>query len=71
MQTLTLNNMGKADQLPASQHSASRRALRLLSERYMQSERPSVAAEFGVLTLIFLTSVWAILSLAQALALHH
>jgi len=70
MQTLTLNNMGKADQLPASQNSTSRRAFRFLSERYAQRERPSAAAELGVLALIILTSAWSILSLVQALALH-
>jgi hypothetical protein len=70
MQTLTLNTTGKADQLPASQNST-RRALRFLSERYAQRERPSVAAELGVLALIILTSAWSFLNLAQALALHH
>jgi hypothetical protein len=71
MQTLTLNSMSKADQLPASQNSTRRRALRFLSERYAQRERPSVAAELGVLALIILTSAWSILNLAQALAFHH
>ena len=71
MQTLTLNSMSKADQLRASQNSTRRRALRFLSERYAQRERPSVAAELGVLALIILTSAWSFLTLAQARARHH
>ena len=70
MQTLTLNSIMKENQLPASQNSTARRALRFLSERYAQRERPSVVAEFTVLALIILTSAWPILSLAQALSLH-
>ena len=69
MQTLTLSSNGRHAQLPDSKTSMRLRAFRFLSERYAQSERPSVAAEFILFALIALTSTWSILSLAHALSL--
>ena len=43
------------------------RAFRFLSERFVQRERPSVAAEFILFAVIVLTSTWSIFSLAQAM----
>jgi hypothetical protein len=69
MQTLTLNSIMKENQLPASQNSTPRRALRFLSERYAQRERPSVVAEYILFAVIVLTSTWPMFTLAHALGL--
>ena len=70
MQTLTLNTMMKEDhQLPESQSSTPQRALRFLSERYAQRERPSVVAEYFLFAVIVLTSTWPMFTLAHALGL--
>lgn len=45
------------------------RAFRFLSERYAQSERPSVAAEFLLFAVIVLTAVWPMFTLVHALGL--
>jgi len=45
------------------------RAFRFLSERYMQRERPSVAAELILFALIVITAIWPMFSLAHALSL--
>jgi hypothetical protein len=45
------------------------RAFRFLSERYAQSERPSVAAEFILFAVIVLTATWPMFTLAHALGL--
>jgi hypothetical protein len=44
------------------------RALRFLSERYMQRECPSYFAEFFLFALVFITMTWPIFSLAHAMA---
>lgn len=45
------------------------RALRFVTDRYAQRERPSVAAEFMILAVIVLTAAWPLLSLVQAMKL--
>ena len=45
------------------------RAVRFLSERYAQRERPSVAADFIAFAIIVFISTWPLLSLVQALKL--
>ena len=67
MQTLTLGSHGKHGQLLDSKTSLRLRAFRFLSERYVQRERPSVAAEFILFALIVITSTWSLLSLAHAM----
>ena len=67
MQTLTLSSNGRDGQLPDSKTPMRLRAFRFLSERFAQSERPSVAAEFILFALIVLTSTWSIFSLAHAM----
>ena len=67
MQTLSLSSNGKNGQLLDSKTSLRLRAFRFLSERYVQRERPSVAAEFILFALIVLTSSWSILALAHAM----
>ena len=67
MQTLSLRSNGKNGQLLDSKTSMRRRAFRLLSERFAQRERPSVAAEFILFALIVLTSTWSLFSLAHAM----
>ena len=47
------------------------RAFRFLSERYVQRERPSVAAEFLLFAVIVLTATWPMFTLVHTLALHH
>jgi len=44
------------------------RALRFLSERYMQRERPGNFAELFLFALIVITVTWPIFSLAHAMA---
>jgi hypothetical protein len=44
------------------------RALRFLSDRYVQRECPSYVAELFLFALIFITVAWPIFSLAHALA---
>ena len=69
MQTLTLSSNWRDGQLPDSKTSIRLRAFRFLSERYAQSERPSVAAEFILFAVIVLTATWPMFTLAHALGL--
>jgi hypothetical protein len=68
MQTLTLSSNIRNGQLPESKTSLRLRAFRLLSDRYAQRERPSVAAEFTLFAVIVLLSTWPMFTLAHALA---
>ena len=68
MQTLTLSSNGKNGRLLDSKTSLRLRAFRLLSERYAQRERPSVAAEFILFAVIVLTAAWPLVTLAHTLA---
>ncbi|HVF72302.1 MAG TPA: hypothetical protein VM940_11905 [Chthoniobacterales bacterium] len=70
MQTLSLSSNGKNGQLLDSKTSMRLRAFRFLSERFVQRERPSVAAEFILFALIVITSSWSIVSLAHAMRLN-
>ena len=70
MQTSSLSSNGRNGQLLDSKTSKRLRAFRLLSERFAQGERPSVATEFFLFALIVITSTWSILSLAQAMRLN-
>ena len=45
------------------------RAFRFLSERHMQRERPSFAAELILFGLIVITATWPMFSLAHAISL--
>lgn len=67
MQTLVASSKGNNGQLPYSKTSMRLRAFRFLSERFVQRERPSVAAEFLLFAVIVVTSTWSILSLAEAM----
>ena len=67
MQTLETSSNGENGQLPYSKTSMRLRAFRFLSERFVQRERPSVAAELILFAVIVLTSTWSILSLAEAM----
>jgi hypothetical protein len=67
MQTLLTSSNGLNGQLPYSKTSMRLRAFRLLSERFAQRERPSVAVEFILFAVIVLTSTWSILGLAHAM----
>ncbi|PYI78448.1 MAG: hypothetical protein DMF04_03205 [Verrucomicrobia bacterium] len=69
MQTLTLSSKGRNGQLLDGTTSMRLRAFRFLSERYMQRERPSVAAELILFALIVITAIWPMFSLAHALSL--
>ncbi len=69
MQTLTLSSKGKNGQLLESKTSLRLRAFRLLSERYAQRERPSVAAEFILFAVIVLLSTWPMFTLVHAMGL--
>jgi len=69
MQTLTLSSNWRDGQLPDSKTSMRLRAFRFLSERYAESERPSVAAEFILFAVIVLTATWPMFTLAHALGL--
>jgi hypothetical protein len=69
MQTLTLSSNGRHGQLPDSKTPMRLRAFRFLSERYAQSERPTVAAEFILFAVIVLTATWPMITLAHALIL--
>lgn len=69
MQTLTLSSNGKNGQLLESKTSLRLRAFRLLSERYAQRERPSVAAEFILFAVIVLLSTWPMFTLVHAMGL--
>ena len=69
MQTLTLSSNGKDGQLLDSKLSMRLRALRFLSERYAQRERPSYAVELILFALIVLTATWPMFSLAHAMSL--
>ena len=44
-------------------------AFRSLSERYVEHERPSVAAEFILFAVIVLTATWPMFTLAHAMGL--
>ena len=44
------------------------RAVRFLSDRYAQRERPSVAAELILLAVIVLTAAWPLITLARMMA---
>jgi hypothetical protein len=68
MQTLTLSSNGRNGQLLDSKLSMRLRAFRLLSERYVQRERPSYAVEFILFVLIVLTATWPMFSLAHAMS---
>jgi hypothetical protein len=69
MQTITLSSKGKNGQLLDPKTSMRLRAFRLLSERFAQRERSGVIAEFVLFGVIFLTSTWPLLNLAQAFSL--
>ena len=69
MQTLTLSSNGKNGRLLDSKTSLRLRAFRLLSERYAQRERPSVAAEFILFAVIVLLSTWPMFTLVHAMGL--
>jgi hypothetical protein len=69
MQTLTLSSKGRNGQLLDGTTSMRLRAFRFLSERYMQRERPSMAAELILFALIVITAIWPMFSLAHALSL--
>jgi hypothetical protein len=69
MQTLTLSSTGRNGQLLDTNTSMRLRAFRFLSERYMQRERPSVAAEFIFFAVIVITATWPMFSLAHAMSL--
>jgi hypothetical protein len=69
MQTLTLSSNGKNGRLLDSKTSLRLRAFRLLSERYAQRERPSVAAEFILFAVIVLISTWPMLTLIHVMGL--
>ncbi len=69
MQTLTLSSSPKNDQLLDSKTSLRLRAFRLLSDRYAQRERPSVAVEFILFAVIVLISTWPMLTLAHVMGL--
>jgi hypothetical protein len=68
MQTLTLSSHPMNGQLLESKTSLRLRAFRALSERYAQSEAPSVAAEFSLFAVIVLLSTWPMFTLAHAMA---
>ena len=70
MQTLTLSSNSRPGQLPNKKASMRSRAVRFLSERYAQRERPSVAAEFILFALITLTAARPLFTLAHVLSLH-
>ena len=70
MQISLNSSKGPNGQLPYSKTSVRLRAFRFLSERFVQRERPSVAAEFILFALIVLTSTWSLLSLAHAMRVH-
>jgi hypothetical protein len=69
MQTLTLSSNGRDGQLLDTKTSMRLRAFRFLSERYVQREWPSVAAEFILFALIVLTATRPMFTLAHALGL--
>jgi hypothetical protein len=70
MQTLSVSSNGRNGQLLDSKTSLRLRSFRFLSDRFVQRERPSVAAEFILFALIVITSTWSIVSLAQAMRLN-
>ena len=70
MQTTLLSSHGRHAQLLNTKTSTRSRAFRLLSERYAQRERPSVAAEFLLFALIVLISTWPMFTLYHVLSLH-
>ena len=69
MQTLTLSSHGRNGQLLDSKTSMRLRTFRFVSERYVQRERPNVAAEFILFAVIVLTATWPMFTLAHALGL--
>ncbi len=70
MQTTTLVSSGRYGQVLDKKTSMRLRALRYLSERYAQRERPSVVAEFTLFALIVLISSWPMFTLAHVMSLH-
>lgn len=68
MQTLTFSSNRRDGRLLDSKTSLRQRALRFVSERYAQRERPSVVAEFTLLAVIVLISTWPMFTLAHAMA---
>ena len=69
MQTLSFSSNGNG-QLLDSNTSLRLRAFRFMSDRYVQRERPSVAAEFILFVLIVLISTWSIVSMAHVMRLN-
>lgn len=69
MHTLTFSGQSSSGQLLDAKTSQRLRAFRFVSERYTQRERPSVAAEFGLLVVIIVTATWPMFTLAHALGL--
>jgi len=69
MQTLSLSSNGTNGRLLDQKTSLRLRAFRFLSERFMQRERPSVAAEFMLFAVIVLISTWPMLTLAHTMSL--
>jgi len=68
MQTISLSSHPRSGQLLDSKTSLRQRAVRFLSDRYAQRERPSVAAELILLAVIVLTAAWPLITFARILA---
>ena len=68
MQTISLSSHPRSGQLLDSKASLRQRAVRFLSDRYAQRERPSVAAELILLAVIVLTAAWPLITLARMMA---
>jgi hypothetical protein len=69
MQTLTLGSTQRNERLLNTKTSVRLRAFRFVSERFVQRERPSVAAEFILFAVIVLTATWPLLTLAHTMRL--
>jgi len=69
MQIVSLTSPGNQFQRLDSKVSLRLRALRLLSEKYTHRERPSVAAEFILFTLIAITAASALIGMAHSMTL--
>ena len=71
MQIASLASKGKTFRLLDSKTSLPLRlrAMRLVTEKYTQRERPSVAAEFILFAVIALTAAWPIFTMAHSLSL--
>jgi len=68
MQTISLSSNPRSGQLLDSKTSLRQRAVRFLSDRYAQRERPSVAAELILLAVIVLTAAWPLITLVRLMA---